>query len=154
MSTIDVLPSNVVESVQADTAQSSDDVNKKSKYHKHRVSNLVHKKKHLDATRKHRFKPGTVALREIRHLQKSVNHQIPRIVIKKLVKEIMGDLDPTMRVKRVALDRIWTMVEADVVQRFQNAQTFAIHSKHLGVSERDYKLALHFRNEAQLKGVW
>jgi histone H3 len=120
-----------------------------------RSSNLL-KKKHRseDSTRPHKFKSGTVALRQIRHLQKSVKHQIPRQALKRLVREIMGQLAPTYRMKHKALDCLHTMSEEYLVSVFRNAQLFAIHSKRQGVREKDYHMALQFRNESELVGAF
>jgi histone H3 len=128
---------------------------KKAKRRKHRESNLLHKKKHSeDATRSHKFRTGTVALRQIKHLQKSIKHQIPRQALKRVVKEIIFDQNPKIRLKRKALDNLHAMTENYVVGVFNNAQLFAIHSKRLGVRKRDYELAVHFRKEAELKGAF
>ena len=40
------------------------------------------------AKRVHRFKPGTVAIRQIKKYQKSVENLLPRATFKRLVKEI------------------------------------------------------------------
>jgi len=125
---------------------------KKKKQH----SNLL-PKKHVsiegDEKRKtHRWRPGTLALRQIRHLQKSVKHQIPREAMKRVVREIVANENPKFRMKRRALDSLHAMVENYVVGVFESAQIFAEHSNRLGVHLKDYDLAVRFRPESQLIG--
>ena len=47
--------------------------------------------------KKGRFKPGTVALREIKRYQKSMNNLLPRAPFMRLVKHIATDLDHDLR---------------------------------------------------------
>ncbi len=126
----------------------------KTKKRKHQPSNLLHKKHSEDATRSHKFRAGTVALRQIKFLQKSTRYQIPRQAMKRVVRDILQGENPNMRLKRNALETLQTMCEDYVVNVFENAQLFALHSKRLGVRKRDFDLALLFRREAELKGVF
>jgi histone H3/H4 len=97
--------------------------------------------------RKHRWHPGTVALRQIRQLQKSTDFQIPRSVMKRLVKDVIGEQSKDMRLKRAALEAIRSLVENHVITTFQRAQDLAVHSKRMGIKKQDYELALRYRPE-------
>lgn len=51
----------------------------------------------------HRYRPGTVALREIRKYQKSTDHLVKRLPFQRLVREIAEDICPGKRFQSVAL---------------------------------------------------
>ena len=46
---------------------------------------------------KRRNRPGTVALREVKAYQKSIDMLLPRAPFQRLVREITTDLNPTLR---------------------------------------------------------
>jgi len=50
-----------------------------------------------DEKRKIRYKPGTVALREIKRYQKSTNLLLPRAPFQRLVRNICGNYDSDLR---------------------------------------------------------
>ena len=47
--------------------------------------------------RAHRFRPGTVALREIKKYQKSTKLMLPRAPFQRLVRAVAGDIDSDLR---------------------------------------------------------
>ena len=47
--------------------------------------------------RSHRFRPGTVALREIKRYQKSTALLLPRAPFQRLVRAVAGDIDSDIR---------------------------------------------------------
>ena len=47
--------------------------------------------------RKIRYKPGTVALREIKRYQKSTSLLLPRAPFQRLVRSVVGDVDHDLR---------------------------------------------------------
>ena len=49
--------------------------------------------------KKHRFRPGTVALREIRRYQKSFELLIPKLPFARLVREVTQTVSPTKDVR-------------------------------------------------------
>jgi histone H3 len=51
----------------------------------------------------HRYRPGTVALREIRKYQKSTELLIPRLPFQRLVREIAKDINTDLRFQSTAL---------------------------------------------------
>src|SRR3546814_11028235 len=53
----------------------------------------------------HRFRPGTVALREIRRYQKSTELLIRKLPFQRLVREIAQDYKPDLRFQSAAADR-------------------------------------------------
>ena len=57
-------------------------------------------KKATGETRKIRFKPGTVALREIRRYQMSTKHLIPVAPFARLIKKMVHDHNGSLRMTR------------------------------------------------------
>ena len=98
----------------------------------------------------HRYRPGTVALREIRRYQKSTELLIRKLPFQRLVREICQDLT----LKR---DFRWTpqsilalqeAAEAHLVGTFEDANLCAIHAKRVTVQTKDIRLARRIRGEA------
>ena len=50
-----------------------------------------------------RFRPGTVALREIRKFQKSTNLLIPKLPFRRLIRQLTQDVSPDKRFQETAL---------------------------------------------------
>merc|ERR1712084_128909 len=53
--------------------------------------------------KKMRFRPGTVALREVKKYQKSVSNLLPRASFQRLVRNIVADMDHELRFQSSAL---------------------------------------------------
>ncbi|XP_031492559.1 histone H3-like centromeric protein cnp1 isoform X2 [Nymphaea colorata] len=93
-------------------------------------------------SRKHRYRPGTVALREIRMLQKSVNLLIPTMPFVRVVREIAGYISKEpLRFTAEALLAIQEAAEAELVHLFEDAQLCAIHAKRITLMAKDWQLA-------------
>ncbi|CAN6444225.1 unnamed protein product [Victoria cruziana] len=92
--------------------------------------------------RKHRYRPGTVALREIRRLQKTVNLLIPTLPFVRVVREIAGYIskDP-LRFTAEALLALQEAAEVELVNLFADAQLCAIHAKRVTLMIKDWQLA-------------
>lgn len=91
----------------------------------------------------HRWRPGTVALREIRHLQKNTDRVLPQLSVERLIREIakeVGDGED-MRFQKDALLAIQEGAEEYLVDMFKSAQKFAIHSNRQTVDLKDIELA-------------
>ncbi|KAJ3669001.1 hypothetical protein LUZ60_010951 [Juncus effusus] len=92
--------------------------------------------------KKHRYRPGTVALMEIRRLQKSVDMLIPRAPFIRLVKELTGYF--SIEVNRWTPEAIQCIQEAAeyfVVQVMNEANLCAIHAKRVTLMKKDIELA-------------
>jgi histone H3 len=81
----------------------------------------------------HRYRPGTVALREIRKMQKSSDPLIRRIVLERLVREIAQDYKCDLRFERRAIEAIQQVAEDYVVGLFEDANLCAIHARRTSV---------------------
>src|SRR5258705_7949422 len=77
----------------------------------------------------HRYKPGTVALREIRRYQKSTELLIRKLPFARLVREITQDFKNDLRFQRTAILALQEASEAYLVSIFEDANLAAIHAK-------------------------
>ncbi|KAH3753684.1 hypothetical protein DPMN_188327 [Dreissena polymorpha] len=99
--------------------------------------------------KKHRFRPGTRALMEIRKFQKSTNLLVRKAPFVRLVREICLDLDPGKPHfwTGYALMAIQEAAEAYIVHLFEDAMLCAIHAKRVTVMPRDIYLARRLHGE-------
>ncbi|GLT29928.1 hypothetical protein SLA2020_047600 [Shorea laevis] len=91
----------------------------------------------------HRFRPGTVALREIRHYQRTWKHLIPAASFIRQVRAISQNLAPPhiSRWTPEALVVIQEAAEDFLVQMFGDAMLCAIHAKRVTLMQKDIQLA-------------
>merc|ERR1711944_150740 len=98
--------------------------------------------------KKRKYRPGTVALREIRAYQKSTEILIPRLPFSRLVKEIAQErASAGVRFQSSALMALQEAAEAYIVQLFEDTNLCAIHAKRVTVMPRDMNLAKRIRGE-------
>lgn len=93
--------------------------------------------------KQYRFKPGTVALREIRKYQKSCDLLIPRAPFHRLVREISQEVSAQegLRFTSEALMALQEAAEAALVSLLDIANRMAIHRKCVTVMPKDFWLA-------------
>ncbi|XP_047044522.1 histone H3.2-like isoform X1 [Lolium rigidum] len=77
----------------------------------------------------HRFRPGTVALREIRKYQKSTELLIRKLPFQRLVREIAQDFKTDLRFQSSAVSALQEAAEAYLVGLFEDTNLCAIHAK-------------------------
>ncbi|EOX91991.1 Histone superfamily protein isoform 1 [Theobroma cacao] len=75
----------------------------------------------------HRFRPGTVALREIRKYQKSTELLIRKLPFQRLVREIAQDFKTDLRFQSSAVAALQEAAEAYLVGLFEDTNLCAIH---------------------------
>ncbi|KII95099.1 hypothetical protein PLICRDRAFT_98259, partial [Plicaturopsis crispa FD-325 SS-3] len=106
------------------------------------------------ARKKHRFRPGTVALREIRKYQKSTDLLLRRLPFSRVVREIAMDMQTDMveygegsglRWQSSAILALQEATEAFLVHLFEDANLCAIHAKRVTIMQRDLQLARRIR---------
>jgi histone H3 len=99
-----------------------------------------------------RYRPGTVALREIRRYQKTTDLLIPKAPMSRAVKEILYDLCNTnpYKMQSIALAAVHEASEAFTVGLMEDANLCAIHGKRVGVLPKDMQLARRLRGEDAL----
>ena len=95
----------------------------------------------------HRYRPGTVALREIRRYQKSTELLIPKVWFQRLMREIVQSIKPDWRTQSAAIGALQEAAEAYLVSLFENANLCAIHAKRVTIMPKDIQLARRIRGE-------
>lgn len=95
----------------------------------------------------HRWRPGTVALREIRKFQATTGSLIPRAPFRRLVREISTAVKETLRMQSTAVDCLQEAAEAYITSVLADGNLCAIHAKRVTVFPRDLHLALKLRGE-------
>ena len=94
----------------------------------------------------HRYRPGTVALREIRRYQKSTDLLIRKAPFQRLVREILQDYGD-LRAQSTAILALQEASEAYLVGLFEDSNLCAIHAKRVTLMPKDIKLARRIRGE-------
>ncbi|KAF8682775.1 protein heterodimerization [Rhizoctonia solani] len=95
----------------------------------------------------HRFRPGTVALREIRRYQKSTELLIRKLPFQRLVREIAQDFKTDLRFQSSAVLALQEASEAYLVSLFEDTNLAAIHAKRVTIQPKDLALARRLRGE-------
>lgn len=97
----------------------------------------------------HRYRPGTVALREIRRYQKSTELLIRKAPFSRLVRQIaVEELGlKEIRFQSIAILAIQEAAEAYLVGVFEDTNLCAIHAKRVTITEKDMRLARRIRGE-------
>lgn len=95
----------------------------------------------------HRFRPGTIALREIRKFQKSTQLLIKKAPFRRLVREIADDLRRDLRFQSSALEALQEASEAYLVLILEDANLAAIHGKRITIQPKDIQLVRRIRGE-------
>ena len=101
----------------------------------------------LSIKRPHRYRPGTVALREIRKFQKSTDLLIRKLPFQKLVREIAGQVKSDLRFQSQAILALQEATEAYLVGLFEDTNLCAIHAKRVTIMPKDMQLARRIRSE-------
>ena len=99
----------------------------------------------------HRYRPGTVALREIRRFQKSADLLIKKLPFQRLVREIAQDFDKDLRFQSAAVGALQEAAEAYLVGLFEDTNLCAIHAKRVTIMPKDIRLARRIRGEIEEK---
>ena len=99
------------------------------------------------AKRKHWYRPGTLALHEIRHYQKKTNLLIKKAPFARLVREIAQGCMQDLRFQETAIGALQEAAEAYLVGLFEDTNLCAIHAKRITIMPRDVQLARCIRGE-------
>ena len=95
----------------------------------------------------HRYRPGTVALREIRRYQKSTDLLIRKLPFQRLVREIAQDFKGDLRFQASGVLALQESSEAYLVGLFDDTNLSAIHAKRVTIMPKDIQLARRIRGE-------
>ena len=106
--------------------------------------------KELRGPQKRKYRPGTVALHEIRKYQKSTELLIRKAPFEPLVQEIVQDeqhVGCQMRVSPAAVSALQEVAEAYLVLLFEDTNLCAIHVKHVTIMPKDIQLVRRIHGE-------
>mgnify|MGYP002386795335 CR=1 FL=1 len=95
----------------------------------------------------HRYKPGTVALREIRRYQKSTELLVRKLPFQRLVREIAQDYKTDVRFQASAIEALQEASESFLVGMFEDTNLCAIHAKRVTIMQKDMHLARRIRGD-------
>ncbi|KAK8034804.1 putative histone 3 [Apiospora rasikravindrae] len=101
--------------------------------------------------KRRRYRPGTVALREIRRLQGNTDLLIRKLPFARLVREVAMQFRPRdegMRWQSQAIMALQEAAEAFLVHLFEDTNLCAIHAKRVTIMQKDIQLA------RRIRGVW
>ena len=93
----------------------------------------------------HRFRPGTVALREIRRYQKSTELLLRKLPFQRLVREVASEFKNDLRFQATAIIALQEATEAYMVSLFEDTNLAAIHAKRVKIMGKDIALAKRLR---------
>lgn len=105
------------------------------------------KSKNGSVKKPHRFRPGTVALREIRKYQKSTDLLLRKLPFQRLVREIAQNFKNDLRFQSTAILATQEACEAYLISLFEDTNLCAIHSKRVTIMPKDIQLARRIRGE-------
>jgi len=97
--------------------------------------------------KRHRYRPGTVALREIRRYQRSTELLIRKLPFQRLVREIAQDFKIDFRLQSSAVVALQEAAEAYLIGLFEDTNLCAIHAKRVTIMPKDIQLARRIRGE-------
>ena len=100
-----------------------------------------------DSKKMHRFRPGTVALREIRKYQKSTELLIRKLPFQRLVRELAQDFRNDLRFQSSAVLALQEASEAYLVGLFEDTNLCAVHAKRVTIMPKDILLAKKIRGD-------
>ena len=104
--------------------------------------------------KRYRYRPGTVALKQIRQYQKSTELLIRKLPFQRLVREIACDseiitspLCGKVRFQSAAVMALQEAAEAYLVGLFEDTNLCTIHAKRVTIMPKDIQLARRIRGE-------
>ena len=97
--------------------------------------------------RKFRWRPGTVALRQIKKYQKSTDLLMRKAPFQRLVRELATGHKDGLRWQASAVAALQEATEAYVTGLLGDANLCALHAKRVTLMARDLQLARRLRGE-------
>ena len=97
--------------------------------------------------KKQRFRPRTVALREIRRYQKNMDLLIRKLPFQHLVHEIIFEYKQDYQLAAAAVAALQEVTEAYQVGLFEDTNLCAIHTKRVTIIPKDIQLAQRIHGE-------
>ena len=97
-----------------------------------------------------RYRPGSVALREIRKYQKTTNLLIRKLPFQRLVRELAANFKGDLRFQSTALYAHHEASESFLIGLMEHTNLAAIHAKRVTIMPKDMKLALRIGGHEDL----
>ena len=108
----------------------------------------------LMKAKKRRYRPGTVAAREIKRYQRSTDLLLPKASVARLIREITQNLQkPEVRFQTPALLALQEASEAYLVSMFETADKCRIHAGRETVIDADLELARYLESKVLAKNI-
>ena len=107
----------------------------------------IKKQAEIKVPKVRRFRPGQVAIREIKRYQKSTQFLFPLQPFQRLVREICSGLKKQVRFTSQALQALRATAESFVVGLFEDANLCAVHARRVTVMQKDIALARRLRGD-------
>ncbi|XP_059353278.1 uncharacterized protein LOC132088402 [Daphnia carinata] len=96
---------------------------------------------------RHLYRPGTVAMRNIRRYQNSTRLLIPKLPFQRLVRDIAKEFKLNLAFQSAALGALHEASEAFLVGLFEDTNLCATHARRVTIMPRDIQLARRIRGE-------
>lgn len=96
----------------------------------------------------YKYKPGTVALREIRKQQKRTDTVLPKASFQRLVRELSINFKSDLRFEREALLALQEAAESHLVNVFQHSHNLAIYTGRKTLRKTDVEMSTHIREDS------
>lgn len=117
---------------------------------KHLTTKMTKKSQPADEKLKkntRRYRPSTVALREIRRYQTSTNLLLQKLPFQRLAREIAEDFKSDLRFQSTAILALQEASEAYLVGLFEDTNLCAIHARRVTIMQKDMQLTRRIRGE-------
>lgn len=90
----------------------------------------------------HRFRPGTVALREITKYQKSTDLLIPRQTTRRLIRELANERKPGTRLTHSAYESLHSVAEEFLTRLLHSGMDMAVYAGRTTLELKDLRKAI------------
>lgn len=97
--------------------------------------------------RNRRWRPGTVALREVRKYQKTTGTLIRKAPFQRLVREVGHGAKDGLRWAAAAVGAVQEATESYVIGLLSDSNLCALHARRVTIMPRDIHLARRLRGE-------
>jgi histone H3 len=94
-----------------------------------------------------RYRPGYLALQEIRKYQRTTELLIPKLPFQRLVREVMQRFKSDYRFQALALAALQEASEAYLVGLFEDVNLACIHGRRVTIMPKDVQLARRIRGD-------
>ncbi|MGA0302606.1 MAG: hypothetical protein ACO3K3_00970 [Schleiferiaceae bacterium] len=97
--------------------------------------------------KRRRFRPGTVALREIRRYQNSTELFIRKLPFQRLVREVAQKFKTDIRFQSTAILALHEAAENYLISLFEDTNLCALHANRVTIMPKDMQLARRIRGD-------